>query len=167
MCVSTLKLERSLAEKTETLENIQGLRISLERQLKELTVAKVSLTPEARQTLPRMHFSLIRPAVYPHKGQCGRLTRLSLCAQQLFFFFTRVLSFQACTRWNTFLGMFSSSHSNFLHFMHCIKLQSALESQVLDERDKAQRLQTELDVSEQVQKDFVKLSQTLQVKREK
>lgn len=42
--------------------------------------------------------------------------------------------------------------------------QSALESQVLDERDKAQRLQTELDVSEQVQKDFVKLSQTLQVR---
>lgn len=42
-------------------------------------------------------------------------------------------------------------------------LQSALEHQVLDERDKAQRLQTELDVSEQVQKDFVKLSQTLQV----
>lgn len=42
-------------------------------------------------------------------------------------------------------------------------LQSALESQALDERDKAQRLQTELDVSEQVQKDFVKLSQTLQV----
>ncbi|CAG5870337.1 unnamed protein product [Menidia menidia] len=40
---------------------------------------------------------------------------------------------------------------------------STLESQVLDERDKAQRLQTELDVSEQVQKDFVKLSQTLQV----
>lgn len=42
-------------------------------------------------------------------------------------------------------------------------LQSALESQALDEKDKAQRLQTELDVSEQVQKDFVKLSQTLQV----
>ena len=42
--------------------------------------------------------------------------------------------------------------------------QAALESQVLDEKDKAQRLQTELDVSEQVQKDFVKLSQTLQVK---
>uniref|UniRef100_A0A8C6U886 Rabaptin, RAB GTPase binding effector protein 1 n=1 Tax=Neogobius melanostomus TaxID=47308 RepID=A0A8C6U886_9GOBI len=40
-------------------------------------------------------------------------------------------------------------------------------SQVLDEKDKAQRLQTELDVSEQVQKDFVKLSQTLQVKRNK
>ncbi|XP_008331241.1 rab GTPase-binding effector protein 1 isoform X2 [Cynoglossus semilaevis] len=78
------QLERSLAEKTETLENIQGLRISLERQLKELTVAK-----------------------------------------------------------------------------------SALESQVLDERDKAQRLQTELDVSEQVQKDFVKLSQTLQVQMER
>lgn len=43
-------------------------------------------------------------------------------------------------------------------------LQSALESQVRDEKDKAQRLQTELDVSEQVQKDFVKLSQTLQVR---
>ncbi|XP_038164667.1 rab GTPase-binding effector protein 1 isoform X2 [Cyprinodon tularosa] len=42
-----------------------------------------------------------------------------------------------------------------------------LESQVLDERDKAQRLQTELDVSEQVQKDFVKLSQTLQVQLER
>lgn len=50
--------------------------------------------------------------------------------------------------------------------LHCVfSLQSALESQVLDEKDKAQRLQTELDVSEQVQKDFVKLSQTLQVKR--
>lgn len=49
----------------------------------------------------------------------------------------------------------------FLFFL----LQSALESQVFDERDKAQRLQTELDVSEQVQKDFVKLSQTLQVRR--
>ena len=45
--------------------------------------------------------------------------------------------------------------------------QSALESQVLDEKDKAQRLQTELDVSEQVQKDFVKLSQTLQVSRKR
>ncbi|RVE64189.1 hypothetical protein OJAV_G00143670 [Oryzias javanicus] len=44
---------------------------------------------------------------------------------------------------------------------------SALEIQVLDERDKAQRLQTELDVSEQVQKDFVKLSQTLQVQLER
>ncbi|XP_029375250.1 rab GTPase-binding effector protein 1 isoform X1 [Echeneis naucrates] len=44
---------------------------------------------------------------------------------------------------------------------------SALESQVLDERGKAQRLQTELDVSEQVQKDFVKLSQTLQVQLER
>lgn len=43
----------------------------------------------------------------------------------------------------------------------------ALESQVLDEKDKAQRLQTELDVSEQVQKDFVKLSQTLQVQLER
>uniref|UniRef100_A0A7N9B1M1 Rab GTPase-binding effector protein 1 n=1 Tax=Mastacembelus armatus TaxID=205130 RepID=A0A7N9B1M1_9TELE len=47
------------------------------------------------------------------------------------------------------------------------KEQSALESQVFDERDKAQRLQTELDVSEQVQKDFVKLSQTLQVQLER
>ncbi|XP_070773808.1 rab GTPase-binding effector protein 1 [Enoplosus armatus] len=43
----------------------------------------------------------------------------------------------------------------------------ALESQAFDERDKAQRLQTELDVSEQVQKDFVKLSQTLQVQLER
>uniref|UniRef100_A0A667YHP9 Rab GTPase-binding effector protein 1 n=1 Tax=Myripristis murdjan TaxID=586833 RepID=A0A667YHP9_9TELE len=42
-----------------------------------------------------------------------------------------------------------------------------VRSQVLDERDKAQRLQTELDVSEQVQKDFVKLSQTLQVQLER
>uniref|UniRef100_A0A3B5KFT5 Rabaptin, RAB GTPase binding effector protein 1 n=1 Tax=Takifugu rubripes TaxID=31033 RepID=A0A3B5KFT5_TAKRU len=40
---------------------------------------------------------------------------------------------------------------------------AALEAQVVDEKAKAQRLQTELDVSEQVQKDFVKLSQTLQV----
>uniref|UniRef100_A0A3P9KHX8 Rab GTPase-binding effector protein 1 n=1 Tax=Oryzias latipes TaxID=8090 RepID=A0A3P9KHX8_ORYLA len=47
------------------------------------------------------------------------------------------------------------------------KEKNALESQVLDERDKAQRLQTELDVSEQVQKDFVKLSQTLQVQLER
>ncbi|TKS83199.1 Rab GTPase-binding effector protein 1 [Collichthys lucidus] len=78
------QLQSSLAEKTETLENIQGLRITLEQQLKELTTAK-----------------------------------------------------------------------------------SALESQVFDERDKAQRLQTELDVSEQVQKDFVKLSQTLQVQLER
>uniref|UniRef100_A0A671VLZ6 Rab GTPase-binding effector protein 1 n=1 Tax=Sparus aurata TaxID=8175 RepID=A0A671VLZ6_SPAAU len=42
-----------------------------------------------------------------------------------------------------------------------------VKSQVFDERDKAQRLQTELDVSEQVQKDFVKLSQTLQVQLER
>lgn len=34
---------------------------------------------------------------------------------------------------------------------------------MFDEKDRAQRLQTELDVSEQVQRDFVKLSQTLQV----
>ncbi|XP_049598490.1 rab GTPase-binding effector protein 1 isoform X1 [Syngnathus scovelli] len=44
---------------------------------------------------------------------------------------------------------------------------SALESQLFEEKDKAQRLQTELDVSEQVQKDFVKLSQTLQVQLER
>uniref|UniRef100_A0AAR2JP18 Rab GTPase-binding effector protein 1 n=1 Tax=Pygocentrus nattereri TaxID=42514 RepID=A0AAR2JP18_PYGNA len=44
---------------------------------------------------------------------------------------------------------------------------STLESQVFDEKDKAQRLQTELDVSEQVQRDFVKLSQTLQVQLER
>uniref|UniRef100_A0A6Q2ZDD3 Rab GTPase-binding effector protein 1 n=1 Tax=Esox lucius TaxID=8010 RepID=A0A6Q2ZDD3_ESOLU len=43
----------------------------------------------------------------------------------------------------------------------------ALEAQALDEKDKAQRLQTELDVSEQVQRDFVKLSQTLQVQLER
>uniref|UniRef100_A0A8C4NTP9 Rab GTPase-binding effector protein 1 n=1 Tax=Dicentrarchus labrax TaxID=13489 RepID=A0A8C4NTP9_DICLA len=79
-----LTIDHSLAEKTETLESLQGLRITLEHQLKELTTAK-----------------------------------------------------------------------------------SALESQVFDERDKAQRLQTELDVSEQVQKDFVKLSQTLQVQLER
>lgn len=44
---------------------------------------------------------------------------------------------------------------------------AVLESQAFDERDKAQRLQTELDVSEQVQRDFVKLSQTLQVQLER
>ncbi|XP_064893170.1 rab GTPase-binding effector protein 1 isoform X4 [Columba livia] len=38
-----------------------------------------------------------------------------------------------------------------------------LEQLVFEEKNKAQRLQTELDVSEQVQRDFVKLSQTLQV----
>ncbi|XP_068591103.1 rab GTPase-binding effector protein 1 [Cebidichthys violaceus] len=78
------KLQSSLAEKTETLESIQGLRIGLERQLRELATAK-----------------------------------------------------------------------------------SALETQAFDEKGKAQRLQTELDVSEQVQKDFVKLSQTLQVQLER
>uniref|UniRef100_A0A674BJY6 Rab GTPase-binding effector protein 1 n=1 Tax=Salmo trutta TaxID=8032 RepID=A0A674BJY6_SALTR len=41
------------------------------------------------------------------------------------------------------------------------------KAQALDEKDKAQRLQTELDVSEQVQRDFVKLSQTLQVQLER
>uniref|UniRef100_A0A8C8C7U9 Rabaptin, RAB GTPase binding effector protein 1 n=1 Tax=Oncorhynchus tshawytscha TaxID=74940 RepID=A0A8C8C7U9_ONCTS len=44
---------------------------------------------------------------------------------------------------------------------------TSLEAQALDEKDKAQRLQTELDVSEQVQRDFVKLSQNLQVQLER
>lgn len=44
---------------------------------------------------------------------------------------------------------------------------SALETQVFEEKDKSQRLQAELDVSEQVQRDFVKLSQTLQVQLER
>ncbi|KAL2095026.1 hypothetical protein ACEWY4_009745 [Coilia grayii] len=78
------QLERSLAERTQALESVQGLKNSLEEQLKEALTNK-----------------------------------------------------------------------------------TALESQVLDEKDKAQRLQTELDVSEQVQRDFVKLSQTLQVQLER
>ncbi|KAM3868802.1 rab GTPase-binding effector protein 1 [Diretmus argenteus] len=78
------QLQRSLAEKRETLESVQGLNIHLEQQLKELSTTK-----------------------------------------------------------------------------------NALENQALDDKDKAQRLQTELDVSEQVQKDFVKLSQTLQVQLER
>ncbi|XP_028323221.1 rab GTPase-binding effector protein 1 [Gouania willdenowi] len=78
------QLQSSLTEKMETLENLQSLKISLEQQLKEHSVAR-----------------------------------------------------------------------------------SAMEVQVREERDKAQRLQTELDVSEQVQKDFVKLSQTLQVQLER
>ncbi|XP_058854338.1 rab GTPase-binding effector protein 1 isoform X1 [Acipenser ruthenus] len=44
---------------------------------------------------------------------------------------------------------------------------TSLEGQVFEEKDKAQRLQMELDVSEQVQRDFVKLSQTLQVQLER
>lgn len=39
-----------------------------------------------------------------------------------------------------------------------------VEQLMFEEKNKAQRLQTELDVSEQVQRDFVKLSQTLQVR---
>ncbi|XP_063060093.1 rab GTPase-binding effector protein 1 [Engraulis encrasicolus] len=78
------QLERSLAEKTQALESVQGLKNSLEEQLKDALTSK-----------------------------------------------------------------------------------TALESQALDEKDKAQRLQTELDVSEQVQRDFVKLSQTLQVQLER
>ncbi|XP_043849131.1 rab GTPase-binding effector protein 1 isoform X2 [Dromiciops gliroides] len=42
-----------------------------------------------------------------------------------------------------------------------------VEQLMLEEKNKAQRLQTELDVSEQVQRDFVKLSQTLQVQLER
>uniref|UniRef100_A0A8C5PNI2 Rabaptin, RAB GTPase binding effector protein 1 n=1 Tax=Leptobrachium leishanense TaxID=445787 RepID=A0A8C5PNI2_9ANUR len=41
------------------------------------------------------------------------------------------------------------------------------EQLCFEEKNKAQRLQTELDVSEQVQRDFVKLSQTLQVQLER
>ncbi|KAM9597692.1 rab GTPase-binding effector protein 1 isoform 1-T1 [Trichechus inunguis] len=41
------------------------------------------------------------------------------------------------------------------------------EQLMFEEKNKAQRLQTELDVSEQVQRDFVKLSQTLQVQLER
>ncbi|KAM4544473.1 rab GTPase-binding effector protein 1 [Odontesthes bonariensis] len=37
------QLQRSLTEKTETLESIQGMRISLEQQLKELTTTKSAL----------------------------------------------------------------------------------------------------------------------------
>ncbi|XP_042536573.1 rab GTPase-binding effector protein 1 isoform X3 [Dipodomys spectabilis] len=43
----------------------------------------------------------------------------------------------------------------------------AVEQLMFEEKNKAQRLQTELDVSEQVQRDFVKLSQTLQVQLER
>ncbi|KAF6299489.1 rabaptin, RAB GTPase binding effector protein 1 [Rhinolophus ferrumequinum] len=42
-----------------------------------------------------------------------------------------------------------------------------IEQLMFEEKNKAQRLQTELDVSEQVQRDFVKLSQTLQVQLER
>uniref|UniRef100_A0A670JN57 Rab GTPase-binding effector protein 1 n=1 Tax=Podarcis muralis TaxID=64176 RepID=A0A670JN57_PODMU len=45
--------------------------------------------------------------------------------------------------------------------------QANLEQLMFEEKNKAQRLQTELDVSEQVQRDFVKLSQTLQVQLER
>ncbi|XP_069470704.1 rab GTPase-binding effector protein 1 isoform X1 [Ambystoma mexicanum] len=44
---------------------------------------------------------------------------------------------------------------------------SSLEQLMYEDKNKAQRLQTELDVSEQVQRDFVKLSQTLQVQLER
>ncbi|XP_040192618.1 rab GTPase-binding effector protein 1 isoform X1 [Rana temporaria] len=44
---------------------------------------------------------------------------------------------------------------------------TSLEQILFEEKNKAQRLQTELDVSEQVQRDFVKLSQTLQVQLER
>ncbi|XP_067393943.1 rab GTPase-binding effector protein 1 isoform X1 [Emydura macquarii macquarii] len=48
-----------------------------------------------------------------------------------------------------------------------ITAKTNLEQLMFEEKDKAQRLQTELDVSEQVQRDFVKLSQTLQVQLER
>ncbi|XP_038669518.1 rab GTPase-binding effector protein 1, partial [Scyliorhinus canicula] len=44
---------------------------------------------------------------------------------------------------------------------------TVLEQMLYEEKNKGQRLQTELDVSEQVQRDFVKLSQTLQVQLER
>lgn len=44
---------------------------------------------------------------------------------------------------------------------------TSFEQILFEEKNKAQRLQTELDVSEQVQRDFVKLSQTLQVQLER
>ncbi|XP_062031175.1 rab GTPase-binding effector protein 1 [Lepus europaeus] len=44
---------------------------------------------------------------------------------------------------------------------------ASVEQLMFEEKNKAQRLQTELDVSEQVQRDFVKLSQTLQVQLER
>nr|XP_048304532.1 rab GTPase-binding effector protein 1 isoform X2 [Myodes glareolus] len=44
---------------------------------------------------------------------------------------------------------------------------ATVEQLMFEEKNKAQRLQTELDVSEQVQRDFVKLSQTLQVQLER
>ncbi len=44
---------------------------------------------------------------------------------------------------------------------------TTVEQLMFEEKNKAQRLQTELDVSEQVQRDFVKLSQTLQVQLER
>ncbi|XP_044900425.1 rab GTPase-binding effector protein 1 isoform X2 [Felis catus] len=44
---------------------------------------------------------------------------------------------------------------------------ATVEQLLFEEKNKAQRLQTELDVSEQVQRDFVKLSQTLQVQLER
>ncbi|CAJ0945979.1 unnamed protein product [Ranitomeya imitator] len=47
------------------------------------------------------------------------------------------------------------------------RYKTSLEHLLFEEKNKAQRLQTELDVSEQVQRDFVKLSQTLQVQLER
>ncbi|KAI1231916.1 hypothetical protein IHE44_0007558 [Lamprotornis superbus] len=57
----------------------------------------------------------------------------------------------------------------FIQFKHKEPFppQASLEQLVFEEKNKAQRLQTELDVSEQVQRDFVKLSQTLQVQLER
>ncbi|MGH0170009.1 UNVERIFIED_CONTAM: hypothetical protein FKN15_057998 [Acipenser sinensis] len=62
-------------------------------------------------------------------------------------------------------GSFSGNHLEYWHQCTmdiCVLSTTSLEGQVYEEKDKAQRLQMELDVSEQVQRDFVKLSQTLQ-----
>uniref|UniRef100_A0A8C6XBI8 Rabaptin, RAB GTPase binding effector protein 1 n=1 Tax=Naja naja TaxID=35670 RepID=A0A8C6XBI8_NAJNA len=61
----------------------------------------------------------------------------------------------------------ASSLKTELEQIRVNKDQANLEHMMFEEKNKAQRLQTELDVSEQVQRDFVKLSQTLQVQLER
>ncbi|KAL7987027.1 hypothetical protein Chor_005946, partial [Crotalus horridus] len=61
----------------------------------------------------------------------------------------------------------ASSLKTELEQIRVDKGQANLEHMMFEEKNKAQRLQTELDVSEQVQRDFVKLSQTLQVQLER
>lgn len=109
------QLESSLAEKRKTLASVQGLKSSLEEQLRELTTTKVR----------------------GHSHQTTCILKLATTAVPF---------------------------SPICDVCLCVGGQTALEAQALDEKDKAQRLQTELDVSEQVQRDFVKLSQTLQVR---